>query len=360
MTYVAAVIVDNPQNYWRLNEGPGAAAALDYGNQPGMLWSSYGTVSGDALLGFSGFGWGGITADGGGFAPGAGGLWNRVATPASAANPYTPLPDPGALELWFFAEQADSFVYAGWHAPAAPTNQQLWGLECSDQSITVRLLTFAGVTLPVSQLGIWHHVAMSWGSGTGITYLDGAQATPFSYTGSVAGSHVSFLLGDNQATPTGQHVSGLVTEVATYRRLMSGAQFATHRTQAELLEQRPHWLGPRTAVSNTPVTINRNYRLGVKHVARSGDGSFVLPLGLRGVQIDIIEPFPPSRVSPGTPPYLWDVGWVSLLDPNGMVAEVRPNRDTRIWMPDGAELCNVFTHNLLPGWTIDVTELDPA
>lgn len=360
MTYDAAVITDQPQNYWRLNEGPGAAAVLDYGNQPGMLWATSVVSAGNAFFGFSGAGFSGITASGGSYQVGPNGFSNQVTTGAGSSNPYTPLPEPGTLECWFFSEQMNALAYVGWHAPSAPTNQQLWGLELNEGSVTFRLLTFSNVQVALGTKGIWHHVAMAWTGGAVLTYIDGIATQVGFYTGSVGGGHVDFLVGDNHLPPFQLATAGLVTEVATYRRALTQAQLQTHIAQAELAQTRPHWLGQRSTASSSSVTIRRDYTMGARHLSLTGAGSFVIPFGLRGVQVDIVDPFPPGRVSPGTPPYLWDVGWLSLLDPNGLVAEIRPNRDTRVWQPDGAELCNVVAYNLNPGWIIDVTELDPA
>lgn len=360
MTYVASVIGSNPQNYWRLNEGSGASAALDYGNFPGMLWPDYGVTAGVALYGAPGYGYGGITADGGSLDCGPTQLVNRVSTPSATQNPYVPLPDPGTLEAWYFNEQVDSAVFIGWFAPNAPVNQQNWGLTLWDSHADAQLLTNAGVLATVSPLGQWHHVALSWGGGTGFIYVDGAQRQPISYAGSVAGGHVHFIVGGTGAVHMGSNVSGLVTELATYRRTLTVGDLDAHFDQAELKGQRPHWIGQRSSAPAGPVTIANAYSVGVTHVARTGSGSFAVPTGLRGFKLDLQPPFPPSRVSPGQPEYLWDVGWVSILDANGILAERRPNRDTATWLPDNANLATVFTHDLNPGWVLDVSELDPA
>jgi len=360
MTYVAAVIASNPQNYWRLNEGPGATAALDYGNQPGMLWLGYYADAGSARRGVSGAGFGGITADGGSWNSSAGELWNRTAGASGVNNPYVPFPDPGTLEFWTFGEQISAATYVGWFAPNVVTpNNPLFGLTAWDNHLDVNVLTSVITQVPLPQ-GQWSHVALVWSAGTGFVYVNGTQAANVVPPTPLGGGRVHFFIGDTQSNPPGLNVSGLVTEVATYRRALTVGDLDVHFNQAELKGQRPHWIGPRQASASGSVTIDRAYSVGVTHVARTGSSSFSVPTGLRGFMIDIIDPKPPGRVLVGTPPYLWDVGWVSILDANGMLAERRPNRDRTIWLPDGAELATVFTHDLLPGWTIDVSELDPA
>lgn len=360
MTYVASVIGSNPDHYWRLNEGAGATATLDYGNAPGMLWPAKLVTGGITYTGRSGFGYGGITADGGAMECCEYGLWSTVPPPSTVLNRYVSLPDPGTLELWWFHEDSATGAFVGWFAPNASVGQQNFGLQLTDNTIVGLWLTGANTSTTISPLSQWHHIAASWANGTGFVYLDGTQASPFSYVGNVAGGRVYFMLGPQLSSLTGDRFGGLVSEVATYRRALTVGDLDTHFNQAELKGQRPHWIGQRQTTSSAPVEIARNYTVGVTHVARSGSGSFSVPTGLRGFKIDLIPPFPPGRTSPGTPTYLWDVGWVSILDANGMLAERRPNRDTTVWLPDQAPLATVFTHDLNPGWTIDVSELDPA
>lgn len=360
MTYDAAVIADDPGNYWRLNEGAGATAALDYGNAPGMLWPARETNAGVAIVGPSGAGFSGITASGGSVNVAASGLWSRVGAAVGSSNVYAQFYDPGCLEFWYFLESVRDFLWVGWIAPSAPVGQQGWGVTCGDNLLQAQFFSTAITNMNVIGLGRWHHVALSWQLGSAFVYIDGQVSSPIGYTAGLAGTHVHFLVGEASLTPNGLNVAGLVTEVASFRRALGTPALDAHAVQAELAGRRPHWLGNRGDAATGSVTIDHAYTLGVTHVARTGSGSFSVPTGLRGFKIDIIPPFPGGRVSLGTPPYLWDVGWVSLLNADGMLAEIRPNRDTRVWLARGAELATTFTHDLLPGWTIDVTELDPA
>lgn len=360
MTYVASVIASNPGNYWRLNEGAGASAALDYGNFPGMLWPDQAVVSGVTFYGLSGFGFGGITADGGALNVAPLPLINRVPPGSTTQNAYTPLPEPGTLEAWYFNEDSTQAVFIGWLAPNAPANQQFWGLNLWDSHVDGSWLTAPGTVTSVSPLGQWHHVAASWSAGSGFVYVDGSQRTPFTYTAPVGGGHVSFRISTTNAGPFSTATGGLVTEVATYRRALTVGDLDTHFNQAELKGQRPHWIGQHQVATGGSSTLDWAYSLGVTHVARSGSGSFSVPTGLRGVKIDLIPPFPAGRTSPGTPVYLWDVGWCTIANVDGMLEEIRPNRDTRVWLPQRMSIATSFTHDLNPGWVMDVSELDPA
>lgn len=360
MTYVASVISHDPGNYWRLNEGSGATAALDYGNAPGMLWLARQTVGSNAVVQPPGFGYSGITADGGSMNVAASGVWNRVGQAVGSSNIYAQFYDPGCLEFWYFLESVRDFLWVGWIAPNAPVGQQGWGVTCGDNLVQAQFFSTAITNMNVIGAGRWHHIALSWATASAFVYVDGQVSAPIAYPVGLAGTHVHFIVGEASLTPNSLNIAGLVTEVASYRRALGTPDLDANAAQAELAGIRPHWLGQRASSSGAPVQIARSYTVGVTHLARTGDGSFSVPTGLRGFKIDIVPPFPPSRVSPGTPEYLWDVGWISLLDGNGMLAEIRPNRDTRVWLPDGAELATVFTHNLNPGWTIDVSELDPA
>lgn len=360
MTYVATVIGDNPQNYWRLNEGPGATLALDYGNQPGNLQSFVVFSGGIAASVLPGFGFNGITADGGAMNCVGGGVWSPIGTGTGATSRYHSVPDPGTLEFWYFSESSFDNFFVGWLAPHAPGGATALGFTVQDNLLTWNPLGPGGPQGLVSPLSQWHHVAASWSAGTGFVYLDGTQTFPLSQPSNVAGTAVAPSIGPFTTNDSALGRSGLVTEVATYRRALTVGQLDAHFNQAELKGQRPHWLGPKITVSSSGAPPLANYTRGVTHLALSGTGQFNVPTGLRGLAIDIITPPSNSRTQPGVPPYLWDVGWLSALDSSGMIAEIRPNRDTRTWLPDNFGLVNTVGFALGAGVVIDITELDPA
>lgn len=360
MTYVASVIGSNPQNYWRLNEGPGATVGLDYGNQPGQLDQFVAGSGGVATYALPGFGFSGITADGGAMSVVGGGLWSPIPQGSGGTSRYHSVPDPGTLEFWYFSESSIGTFFLGWLAPNASGGATALGFSVQDSLLTWNILGPGGPSVAVSPLSQWHHVAASWNRGTGFIYLDGTQKAPLTQPNLVAGTSVVPSIGPFTTGDSALLRNGLVTEVATYRRSLTVGDLDTHFDQAELKGQRPHWLGPRITVTSSGAPPLATYVRGVTHVALTGTGSFSIPSGLRGLGIDVITPPTGTRVLPGVPPYVYDVGWLSVLDAGGMVAEIRPNRDTRTWLPDNMGLATQVGYALGTGVVIDVTELDPA
>jgi hypothetical protein len=112
----------------------------------------------------------------------------------------------------------------------------------------------------------------------------------------------------------------------------------------------------------TAVDLVQRFRLpfayvpGARHTSLTGAGSFHIS-GLLGVQVYVTTP-PPSRpILPGNPPYLFDCGWMSLNDPNGMLEEKRITRSGFDWIAEDAPLATSFNWALADGVVIDVIEL---
>jgi hypothetical protein len=114
----------------------------------------------------------------------------------------------------------------------------------------------------------------------------------------------------------------------------------------------------------TAVDLLQRYRLpfayspGTRHTGLSGSGSFHIG-GLVGVQVYVTAPPAGALVLPGNPPYLFDCGWMSLNDPNGMLEEKRITRSGFDWIAVDAQLATSFNWALNPGVVIDVIELRP-
>jgi len=100
-----------------------------------------------------------------------------------------------------------------------------------------------------------------------------------------------------------------------------------------------------------------NYVVGPVHAGLSGSGSFPIG-GLVGVRVDVAEPLPPRQLE-GTPPYLWDVGWMSILTPDGMIEERRIPRDTQVWQPNLINEASTFGYFFKDGVSASITELQP-
>lgn len=99
------------------------------------------------------------------------------------------------------------------------------------------------------------------------------------------------------------------------------------------------------------------YTKGNQHLAVSGSGSLSVT-GVTGFEVDITAA-PPTKTQPGTPPYIWDMGWLSILTGDGMIDEKRLTRTHQLWLPQLAPLATTFGYYFNPGVVANVTELRP-
>jgi hypothetical protein len=101
-----------------------------------------------------------------------------------------------------------------------------------------------------------------------------------------------------------------------------------------------------------------SYSKGAAHVGLVGSGSLVVS-DIVGVLVDITAQ-PPTRVQPGNPAYIWDMGWLSTLTGDGMIEEKRLTRSHQIWMPVTAAAATTIGYYLNPGVVATITLLNPA
>lgn len=100
------------------------------------------------------------------------------------------------------------------------------------------------------------------------------------------------------------------------------------------------------------------YKTGTVHTGITGAGT--IPIAdLIGVKIEITSGIPTNPELPGTPPYEFSVGWMSVSEPNGMLDEKRITRQHQVWLSGVTPYATVFGYYLNPGFTINVTELIP-
>jgi hypothetical protein len=102
-----------------------------------------------------------------------------------------------------------------------------------------------------------------------------------------------------------------------------------------------------------------SYKAGTVHTGVTGAGTLAIS-NLVGVKIDITSGVPTNPELPGTPPYEFSVGWMSVSEPNGMLDEKRITRQHQVWLSGVTPYATVFGYYLNPGFTINVTELVPA
>jgi hypothetical protein len=94
---------------------------------------------------------------------------------------------------------------------------------------------------------------------------------------------------------------------------------------------------------------------GASH-AISGTGSFAVSRCL-GLLVDVTAMPAGLRQSMGNPPYIFDLGWVSLSDDGGMLQELRVTRDSQTWFPMQAQLGTSVGYALKTGVQATITEL---
>ncbi len=97
------------------------------------------------------------------------------------------------------------------------------------------------------------------------------------------------------------------------------------------------------------------YIKGAVHSGLTGAASLNVPR-IIGIQVDITSR-PAGLELEGTPPYLWDMGWLSVMTGDGMIQEVRLTRDPQIWQPQLAPEATVVGYFLKPGVVASITEL---
>jgi len=86
------------------------------------------------------------------------------------------------------------------------------------------------------------------------------------------------------------------------------------------------------------VTLLQRYQLpfayirGATHAELGESGSFAVSR-LLGMEFDVTEVPAEQRVLEGVPPYVWDLGWISIMDGQGFIEEKRLTRGQMIWLP---------------------------
>lgn len=101
------------------------------------------------------------------------------------------------------------------------------------------------------------------------------------------------------------------------------------------------------------------YIAGTVHVGLTGEGSFPVS-GLSGLLIEVVAKTPGAAELAGNPPYLWNAGWMSIDNADGMLEEKRVTRDAFVWLPAHMGLATSFNYYLLGATELRVTELEPS
>jgi hypothetical protein len=116
------------------------------------------------------------------------------------------------------------------------------------------------------------------------------------------------------------------------------------------------------ASMKTVVELTQRYGLpfayihGAAHSGLTGQGSFAVSR-LVGLDIDITAMPPDTLRLRGNPEYLFDMGWLSISDANGMLEEKRLTREALLWLPRLMPTALTFAWDLFVGVQMRVTEL---
>jgi len=98
------------------------------------------------------------------------------------------------------------------------------------------------------------------------------------------------------------------------------------------------------------------YTSGAQHVGLSGSGAAPLERSV-GLQIQVTA-FPPGNQQMlGQPPYIFDLGWISVLTPDGLLDEIRLTRQTTTWMSKLIPSSTRIGWGLRDGVVVSITEL---
>jgi len=110
------------------------------------------------------------------------------------------------------------------------------------------------------------------------------------------------------------------------------------------------------------VTLIQRYALPFAYVrgpsisGLTGTGSMALGRSV-GLLIDVLGFPPANKQMLGEPPYIFDLGWVSALTPDGLVDEIRLTREHTTWLSKLIPSAELVGWGLRDGVQIRVTEL---
>jgi hypothetical protein len=109
--------------------------------------------------------------------------------------------------------------------------------------------------------------------------------------------------------------------------------------------------------------VQRNYApfgyiRGVSHTGISGSGSIAVSRIL-GVDVAVTAVPAGKQELLGNPPYIKDLGWLSVSEADGMIQERRLAQHDFTWFPQLAPLATSVNYALQPGVVVTITELLP-
>lgn len=109
-------------------------------------------------------------------------------------------------------------------------------------------------------------------------------------------------------------------------------------------------------------TLTQRYGLpfayipGRRFAGLTGTGTHEIARSV-GVLIEVITLPSDLRTKLGVPDYIYDLGWVSVLGPDGMIDEIRLTRTATTWMSKLIPTSTLVGYALRDGVVVDITEL---
>ena len=94
----------------------------------------------------------------------------------------------------------------------------------------------------------------------------------------------------------------------------------------------------------------------VMHGPLTGQGQIAIDR-LIGLRVFIQNRPPNQPVISDVPPYVWNGGWISVTNEEGMLHERRVNRDVFDWLPEDMSLAQTIGYSLTPGTSVVIQEL---
>ncbi len=356
-SYAAVVGADAPVHWWRCAD-PAGGFLHDVGSGPQRALTAVGGV---AQLAYTG-----PASDGGS-------VWmdaNFAAWHVSGDLTSSPRTVEGWVWLHTFKSGGQVLFghYANMQTNAA--GQVLWAS------------VGANVTAPaVLTEQAWHHLVGTYGPISGAQlYIDGVSVANAAYgAADLPTTHAPTIGMSESAT---LFSAANIAEVATYNRELTAAQVAAHFAAADSRSLRPvsRSSGTWNATTGTPglpsdpnapgnlaalqAQVNLlqrqlvpfGYVAGTAHAGLVGSGTFAIT-GLLGIRV-VLTTIPGTIVQDGSnPPFLFNVGWVSMSTADGFIDETRVHAAGQVWQPRIASDATQVGYSFGPGVVATITEL---
>lgn len=123
----------------------------------------------------------------------------------------------------------------------------------------------------------------------------------------------------------------------------------------DLSQSQTHYSSSTTTIVAAPTTLA--YTPGTIHSGLTGSGTISVSK-LVGIRLELTAGIPGVELE-GNPPYIWDVGWMSVSDGGAMLQERRITRSSAEWFPFEMQLASVWGYFFKGSEVGRMTELVP-